>query len=260
MARSTAAASDPADDVRRLLVELNLTTLARELSALLTEAESTSPGYTEFLRLALERELRARAERRVQRHLRWSRLGGCPRLDDFDFSARPQIAPQAVREWTRCRFVEERRNLIFLGRASLGKTTIAKAIGDAACRKGLSVFYTTLADMLDTLRAAKADGTFRKAFRRVVQPALLVVDDVGLDPLSLEQAGDWFRVVCARYRMRSTIVLANVPLKKWGDFLPCPAQAVALVDRLLHDATILRFTGKPFREPREILGAPLDDE
>lgn len=260
MTRKSDERRDPLAVLEAELVELNLTTLARRLRELLAQAEGQALSFSEFLARAVETERMSRRERRVQRHLRWSRLGHCEDLESFDWTARPNLAPQAVRELGTCRFLEERRNLVFLGRSSLGKTRIAKWIGRAACEKGHSVYYVTLADMLTALRATKVDGTYRKAFRRVTRCALLILDDAGVEPLSLEQSGELFRVVCARYRERSTILVANAPLRKWGDFLPSAAQAVAITDRLIHDATILRFGGKSFRPPKEVLGAKLDDE
>ena len=173
---------------------------------------------------------------------------------------RPQLSPQAVRELATCRFVAEKRNVILVGRPSLGKTTVAKAFGVAACEQALSVYYTEMTDMLASLHAARADGTYRKAFRRVTQPDLLIIDEAGFCTLGREATNELFRVVCARYQQRSTVVVTNLPFKRWGEFLPSPAQAVAIADRLIDQATILRFTGKRFRNPREIFGAPLEDE
>jgi DNA replication protein DnaC len=249
--------------LRALLVERNLTTLARELPGLLARAEASvaPPAFSEFLRQALETERAARTERKIQRRLRWSKLGPPVTLDGFDWSARPQLAPSAIHELLTCRFVEEKRNLILVGRPSLGKTTVANAIGHAACQKLYSVYRAGLSDLLGDLHAAKADGSYRKVFRRVTQPDLLILDDAGLDTgLGRDAANELFRVVCARYRQRSTIVVTNLPFKQWGTFLPSPAQAVAIADRLVDGATILRFTGKPFRVPKEILGAPLEGD
>jgi len=251
---------NPLERLRGLLVELNLTTLARDLASVLATAEAGAPGYSEFLRHALEVEHAARTDRKIQRRLRWSRLGPAASLDDLDFSARPQLSPQALKELATCRFVEERRNLILVGRPSTGKTTVARAIGHGACQRQMSVYYTSLSDMLGALRASQADGTYRKAFRRVAQPDLLILDDCGFGEVSREQANDLFRLVCARYRERSTIVVTNLPFRQWGEFLPSPALAVAIADRLIDNATILRFSGKPFRQPREVLGAPLEGE
>jgi DNA replication protein DnaC len=259
MARK-ADAPDPVAPVRTLLEQLNLTTAARRLGDLLAQAETAQPAYSEFLRQILEAEDAARWERKLQRRRRWSKLGPPVTLDGFDWAARPQLSPQVVKELLTCRFVEEHRNVILVGRPSTGKTTVAKAIGHAACARALSVYYAPMAEVLQTLHAARADGTYRKVFRRVTTPALLILDDAGFSELGREAANELFRVVSARTRERSTIVVTNLPFKQWGEFLPSPAQAVAIADRLVDDATILRFSGKPYRQPRDVHGAPLDDE
>jgi len=244
-----------------LLHEHNLTAVHKRPAELLTQAETSHPAYSEFLHDVLLVEQDARRERTVERRTRWSRLGPYVSIDGFDFSIRPQLSPQAVKELLTCRFVEERRNLILLGRPSLGKTTVAKAIGHAACRRGFSVYYVSLGEMLEQLYASRADGTYRKSFRRIEQPDLLILEDCGFDTsLGRNAANEFFRVVCARYHQRSTLVVTNLRFKQWGEFLPSPAQAIAIAERLVDQATILRFSGKPCREPKEIHGAPLEDE
>jgi DNA replication protein DnaC len=104
------------------------------------------------------------------------------------------------------------------------------------------------------------DGTYRKVFRRVTGPDLLLLDEAGFSNLGRDAANELFRVACARHRQRSTVVVSNLPFKQWAEFLPSPAQAVAIADRLVDDATMLRFTGKPYRQPGGIYGAPLDGE
>jgi DNA replication protein DnaC len=181
-------------------------------------------------------------------------------LEGFDWAARPQFSPQVVKELLTCRFIDEHRNVILVGRPSTGTTTVAKAIGHAAWSYALSVYYAPTAEVLGTLHAARADGTYRKVFRRVSTADLLILDDAGFSDLGRDAANELFRVVCARYRQRSTLVVSNLPFKQWAEFLPSPAQAVAIADRLVDDATILRFSGKPYRQPRDVHGAPLDNE
>jgi DNA replication protein DnaC len=253
-------AQDPVARVRTLLEHLNLTTAARRLEELLAQAETAQPSYSSFLSQLLDVEDGARWERKLQRRRRWSKLGPPVTLEGFDWAARPQLTPQVVKELLTCRFVEEHRNVLLVGRPSTGKTTVAKALGHAACARALSVYYASMAEVLQTLHAARADGTYRKVFRRVTESALVILDDAGFSDLGRDAANELFRVVCARYRQRSTIVVSNLPFKHWAEFLPSPAQAVAIADRLVDDATILRFSGKPYRQPRDVHGAPLDNE
>lgn len=251
---------DPLAALHALLARLNLTTAARRLGDLLAEAEKTHSAYSEFLRHVLDAEEGSRWERKIQRRIRWSKLGPAVSLDGFDWSIRPQLSPQVVKELLTCRFIDEHRNLILVGRPSTGKTTVARAIGHAACARAMSVYYAPTADVLASLHAARADGTYRKVFRRVAESDLLLLDDAGFADLGRDAANELFRVVCARYRQRSTIVVTNLPFKQWGEFLPSPAQAVAIADRLIDDATILRFSGTPCRQPRDVHGAPLDTD
>ena len=251
---------DPLAQVCALLEQLNLTTAARRLSELLTQAEATHPAYSEFLHHLLEAEQGSRWERKLQRRRRWSKLGPPLSLEGFDWAARPQLSPQVVKELLTCRFIDEHRNVILVGRPSTGKTTVAKAIGHAACSHALSVYYASTAEVLQSLHAARADGSYRKVFRRVSTADLLILDDAGFSDLGRDAANELFRVVCARTRQRSTLVVSNLPFKQWAEFLPSPAQAVAIADRLVDDATILRFSGKPYRQPRDVHGAPLDHD
>ncbi len=131
-----------AEALKRILeaVHPNLTTIARRLPELLAGAEQGHPAYSEFLREVLRAEQTVRWERKIQRRTRWSKLGPEVPLDGFDWSARPQLSPQVVKELLTFRFVEERRNVILVGKPSTGKMTVARAIGHAACRRGMSVY------------------------------------------------------------------------------------------------------------------------
>jgi DNA replication protein DnaC len=234
--------------------------LAREVEAILAKAVAEGLSYSEFLRQALEVERTARSERSLERRVRQSRLGPAVSLDAFNFAARPQLSAAAVRELATCRFVDEHRNVLIVGPPSTGKTTVAKALGHAACLRGHSVYYATMADMLGDLHASKADGTYRKAFQRVTQPSLLILDNAGFTQLAGEPAAELFRVVCARYQRVSSIVISPLPFRQWGEFLASTALALAIAERLVDNATILRLSGKSFRGPRDVLGAPLDGE
>jgi len=253
------AAPTPSEELIQLAIDLDLTTLAAALPELLAAAEKQSPSYTEFVLTMLRREMTARSTRRLQRGLKRSHLGVVEGLEGFDFSVRPELDARLVKELFTCRFVEEHRNVLCLGRSGLGKTRIGKALAHAACLAGYSVLCVLTADMIEDLHSSHADGTFKRAFRRYVKPAVLVMDEFGYQPFSAEATDYLFRLVSARHRQGSIVLTANTGFTNWVNLFPSEATAVATADRLVDGATILRFTGKSYRKPREISGAPLED-
>ncbi len=262
MARNTrrAPAPNPTEELIQLAIDLDLTTLAHNLAALLEHAETSSPSFTDFGLEMFRTEVNARKTRRLERSLKRSRLGPVEGLDGFDFAARSKLDPRVVKELLGCRFVAEHRNVLCLGRAGLGKTRIAKAIAHAACLADYSVLCVLAADMIEELHASHADGTFKRAFRRYVKPQLLLVDEFGYEPFTSEATNYLFRLVSARHRQGSIVLTANTGFSKWKSLFPSEATAVATVDRLVDNATILRFTGKSFRQPHTIVGAPLEND
>jgi DNA replication protein DnaC len=113
--------------------------------------------------------------------------------------------------------------------------------------------------MLEDLHASHADGTFHRALRRYAKPQILLCDEFGYEPFDADATKYLFRLVAARHKQGSIVLTANTGFTRWKTLFPSEAQAVATVDRLVDGATILRFTGKSFREPREVVGAALDD-
>ncbi len=129
----------------------------------------------------------------------------------------------------------------------------------AACLRGYTVLKVNAAEMLEDLHASLADGTYKRAFRRYEKPDVLYADEFGYDPFDATATKYLFRLVSARHAKHSTLLAANTGFKNWKRFFPSEAQAVATVDRLIDNATILRFTGKSFRKPHEVHGAEVDD-
>ncbi|RCK73932.1 MAG: Mobile element protein [Candidatus Ozemobacter sibiricus] len=251
---------NPRAELEQLARDLDLTALADQLPAILSKAEEQTASYTDFALDLLRAEVRARLERRLDRSLRRSRLGLVEDLDSFDFSMRPQLEPRVIKELCTCRFIEEKRNIICLGKPGLGKTRIAKTIARAACVAGYSVLFVNTAEMLEELQGSLVDGTYQRTLRRFTKPDLLVCDEFGYEPFDAKATQFLFRLVSARHRTGSMIITANTGFKSWKNFFPSEPAAFATVSRLIDAATILRFTGESYRTPKDIHGAPFESE
>ena len=262
MARRTRrpAARNPQAELNDLAIDLDLTALAQALPDILARAERESISFVEFALALLRAESVARRDRSQTRNLKRARLGAVEGLEGYDFAKRPQLDARVVKGLCADQFIDERRNVICVGRSGTGKTRVIKAIAHAACVLGYTVLYVLFAEMLEALHASRADGTFPRAFRRLVKPQILVIDEWAYETVDQQATKDLFRLVSARYHQGSIVLAANVGFKRWVSRFPEEASAVATVDRLVDDATILRFTGEGCRKPREIVGAPLEDE
>lgn len=244
---------DPLDEIAQLANHLKMTALTTdEIGKLLERAERSQLSYSDLALELLRLEVRARKDRRLNRNLKRSRLGSvADRLDDFDFGRRPKLQPRIVRELLHCRWVIEARNVICVGRPGLGKTRIIKALGRAACEQGFTVSYVITAQLLDELQAALADGSYKRTFHRYKRIDVLLLDEFAYEPFDDRSTQHLFRLVSARHGLAPTLLAANTGFSKWSKLFPSEAQAVATVDRLIDNATILHFTGKSFRKPKD---------
>jgi len=246
-------------ELESMLDQLNLTVAKSCVSDLLHEATSRGASYSDFLRQVLQVEIDGRFGRKLNRSLKRARLGSTKSLDEFDFSLRRKLSPAAVKELLDCKWIQDARNIICLGRPGTGKTHVTKALGYAACMQGFSVYYLTVAQLLDELHAALADETYQRVFRRYARVDLLIAEELG-GSLDQQKADYLYRLVSQRYENKAMIITANTGFESWSKFFPGKAQAIATIDRLVDRATILRFTGKSFRKPKDIYGAPLDED
>lgn len=247
---------DPAVMLAELANRLSLTALRDRISQLLAQAETDALSYSDFALGMLQLEVDTRENRRLTRNLKRSGLPAVIEgLDTYDFSIRPRLEAPLVRELENCRFAEENgRNIICVGRPGLGKSRVLDVIARAACDKGYSVRKVITAELLEELHASLVDGTYNRTFRRYEKYDILFMEEFGYAPFDSDATKHLFRLVSARHRRRSILIAANTGFNNWKSFFPSEAQAVATVDRLINQATILRFTGKSFRKPKLILG------
>lgn len=247
--------------IRRNAGELRLHGIAESPDELIGRAEDEELGYREFLDLVLESEVGVLEGRRYAQRLKAAALPHHKTLDDFDASFQPELDPKRIAELRSLRFVERKVSTLILGPPGVGKSHLSVGLGMEALARGYQVRYTTLDDLVRSLRQADALGKLDSKLKQLQRPHLLLLDEAGYLPLDRADANRLFQVVSRRYTRGSTIVASNKHVNEWASTFGDEVLAAAILDRLLHDAEVLSINGPSYRLKGrlEALGQQDDD-
>lgn len=237
------------DDLVPLLKKLRLSGVLQTLDLRTREAVEDSLSHSEFLLRLCSDEVERRESKQLEMRMRRANFDGAKGLEDFEWAFNPSIPKSKVVDLATCSFIGRRDNALLVGPTGVGKSHIAQAIGERACRAGHSVCYVTAHDMLGQLRAARADATLEKRMLRFTSPELLIIDDLGLRPLERDEPIDLYEVIRARYERGSIIITSNRALEEWYPMFLDDLMASAAMDRLLHHAHVVEMSGHSFRNP-----------
>jgi DNA replication protein DnaC len=235
------------DRLKATLRELRLGHMADALDVEVARATKERTGYGELLARLLEHEQRRRAERSRERRLKAAAFPEMKSIEDYDFKAPTRIDARLVRELAALRFLSARESVWIAGPSGTGKTHIAIALGIAAVDAGFSARYASLAEIARALHASIADHTEDRRLRALDRIDLLVIEDLGFAKVSTEAMPLLFELFNRRYQRRSTIVTSNLDGDSAEKSLGNQAIAVAILDRLLHQAHLVAIDGPSYR-------------
>lgn len=230
-----------------VLGELSLHEAGVLLEPHLQRAAQGDRPYADFLLDLLEAEARVRRETRLKNALKRARLPFIKTLEQFDFAFQPSIDQRELRELRTLRFVHEAGNVLFLGPPGVGKTHLAVALTSDAIRAGFSAQFITVQDLVSDLGRATRAGRLAQRLRAFITPKVLVIDEIGYLPLDEMGATLFFQLVSARHERSSTILTSNKNFGDWGSTFGDAVLATAVLDRLLHHATVINIRGESYR-------------
>lgn len=235
--------------IATLAAELRLTALPDLYGPIAQSAASRKDAsYADFLEEVLRAE---RDARRIRSREMLTRTAGFPALktlEGYDFAFATGAPRQQIQELAALGFVERAENIVLLGPSGTGKTHLAIAYGMLAAARGWKVRFTSAADLVIALEAAQRQGRMKELMHRTVAPKLLIIDEIGYLPFGREQANLFFLVVARRYEKGSLILTSNLAFGSWDEaFAGDAVLTAAMLDRILHHATIVQIAGESYR-------------
>jgi DNA replication protein DnaC len=207
-------------------------------------------SFEERLGLLIDREAALRETRRLATRLRKAKLRQDACIEDVDFREQRNLDKSVIVRLAQCLWIKNHENLIISGPTGVGKSYLACALAQKACREGYTAVYLRTSRLFEDLGLAKGDGRYIKLLASFAKTDLLVLDDFGLVRLNQEQRHDLLEILEDRHGLRSTLVTSQLPLENWHEQIGDPTLADAILDRLIHNAHKIQLKAGSMRKKK----------
>lgn len=219
------------------------------------DAQSTQLSFEERFALLVDRQWNWRQNRALERRIRDARLKGTACVEDIDFRAARGLDKQVIRSLIHdSDWVRRHQHLFLVGPTGIGKSFLARAFGQKACRDGFTAYFATSTQLFRELEMARADGSYGKRLRTLSQVDVLIVDDWAMAPLGETERRAFLEICDERYLTRSTLLTSQLPVAKWHGQIGDPTVADSILDRLVHAAHRIELQGESMRKKRASRG------
>ena len=231
------------------LKALKLDGMAEAFVELQSQDQAADLSHAEWLGLLLDRETAKRSTQRFKSRLRNAKLRHVQAVvEDVDYRIPRQLDKALFQQLAAGRWIAEHRNLLLTGPCGVGKSWLACALAQKACRDGYTAFYARVPRLFADLALAHGDGRFAQLFRKLTKVDLLTLDDWGPDRLTADQRRDLMEIIEDRHGKGSTLITSQITVAKWHDIIDEPTYADAILDRIVHNAYRLELNGPSVRK------------
>jgi len=229
------------------LNQLKFLGMANSIEERLKQAMEDKWSYSALIEALLTDEIEQRENKQLIKRLAKSHLDATKTLETFDFSFNSKIQVSLIKELSTCAFIEKKQNIFILGPSGVGKSHLAQALGHHACRKEIDVLFSCTHQLFEWLYAGLGDGTHKKRLVQIIKMPLLILDDFGLQALSVLQQEDLYQVIAQRYEKGSMIITSNRDFDEWPNIFANPLLGTAALDRLVHKGIQIIIEGNSYR-------------
>ena len=215
------------------------------------DPQNNQLSFEERFGLLVDRQWNWRQNRALERRLRDARLQGPACVEDIDYRVVRGLDKAVVRSLIQdSEWVRRHQHIFLVGATGLGKTYLARAFGQKACRDGFTAYFATAAQLFRELELARADGSYAKKLRALGQVDVLIVDEWAMAPLADAERRAFLEICDERYQTRATLLTSQMPVPTWHGQIGDPTVADSIMDRLVHAAHRLELEGESIRKQR----------
>jgi len=230
------------------LREMKLTAMAAKLVWQQEQPDMQNLSFEERLGMLVDAEWLARCGRRVERFIRQAEFRFPAAVEDIDYHDKRGITKDDILRLSDCSYIQKKQGVILSGPTGVGKTYLACALGRCACQLGIAVRYFRISDLFLTLQDARVSGSYSSHRKRLAKIPLLILDDWGMKPFSLDECHEIMELAEHRYDRASTLISGQLPVASWHELFPDPILADAILDRLVHNAYKYNLVGESMRK------------
>ena len=230
------------------LAELRLSGMLLELERQLQTPDILQLSFEDRLGMLVDQELLERDNRRLQSRLAKAHLRDNACIEDIDFKTPRGIERSFVMTLAKNEWVRQHQNIIITAPTGTGKTYLACALAQKACRDGFSAQYHRVSRLLQAAATGRGDGSYAKVLEKIAKANVLVLDDWGIQTLNDSQRRDLLEIIEDRYHTQSTIIATQLPVDKWHELIGDLTIADAIMDRLVHNAHVISMKGGSMRK------------
>jgi DNA replication protein DnaC len=226
---------------------LKLKQMTLHLSEVIDFSVNNQMSFIDTLIKLTSYEIDVREQNMIQSMVKVGAFPHLKEIKDFDFNFQPSLNQQQILDFLTLRFIEKNENIVFLGPSGVGKTHLATSIGIAAAKKRTSTYFIKCHELIQNLKRARLENRLEARLKHYTKYKLLIIDEIGYLPIDAEDAKLFFQLIDMRYEKRSTILTTNVNFKSWDEIFQEPKLANAILDRILHHATVVTIVGESYR-------------
>ncbi len=213
----------------------------------------TELSFDDRFAMIVEREWLYRENRKLAIRLKAAKLKRQATIEDVDYRHSRGLDKSLILSLANCEWIKNHHNVIITGPTGIGKSYLAEAFAQKACREGMTAIYYRYPRLFRELAIARGDGSYLKLLNKIAKTELLVIDDWGLSSMNEAERRDFLEVIEDRHGLRSTLITSQYPVSKWFELIGEPTLADAILDRIIHAAHKITLKGESMRKKKQNL-------